>query len=103
MKRKYLIPIIAGLTFVVGTVFIMLPFIPLGWFLYALAVLLLVPYFKPFQRAFEWIARRDKSGFTKRACRLSAKVYLWARDEKNADVLEKLGEECEPASKNQTK
>jgi len=92
VNRKYLIPIIASLTFLFGTVFITLPFIPLGWLLYAVTALLLIPYFKPVQRAFEWMARRDKTGFTKRACHYAAKIYRWAKDEKNADLFEKMGE-----------
>ncbi len=73
----------------------MLPFLPLGWFLYAVTVLLLIPYFKAFQRAFEWIAKRDDTGFTKRACLFTAKIYRWAKDEKKAHIFKEMSEESE--------
>ena len=93
MGRKYIIPFIACLTFLLGSIAIMVPFIPLGWFLYVVTVLLLIPYFKIFQRGFEWISRRDKTGFTKRALRFTAKIYRWARDHENADLFEKMSNE----------
>lgn len=95
MKRKNIIPIIAFLTFAAGTVSIMLPFLPLGWFLYAVTALLLIPYFKPIQRAFEWIATKDRTGFTKRACLFTAKIYRWAKDEENAHIFKEMGQEYE--------
>ena len=97
MKRKHLIPILAFLTFVGGTVAIVLPFLPIGWFLYAVTVLLLIPYFKPFQDGFKWLAERDTTGFTKRASHFTADIYRWAKDPDNADRFDELSEECPPA------
>ncbi|MCZ4407453.1 hypothetical protein O3Q51_01435 [Cryomorphaceae bacterium 1068] len=94
MNRKYVIPIIATLCFAVGTVSILLPFLPLGWFLYAVTALLLIPYFSPFQKGFEWMAERDETGFTKKACDFTATIYRWAKDEKNAHLIEKMSSEC---------
>lgn len=93
MGRKYIIPFIACLTFLLGSVAIMLPFIPLGWFLYAVTVLLLIPYFKIFQRGFEWMSRKDNTGFTQKALRFTAKIYRWAKDHENADLFEKMSDE----------
>jgi len=104
VSRKYFIPILAGLSFLFGTAFILLPFIPLGWFLYAVTALLLIPYFVPFQRGFEWMARRDTTGFTKKACRFTAKIYRWAQDEKNADLFDDMGDKApSPKEKNNPK
>ncbi len=96
MNRKYLIPILAILTFIGGTVSIVLPFLPLGWFLYAVTILLLIPYFKPFQDGFKWLAKRDRTGFTHRASRFTADIYRWAQDPENAHRFEELSEEYPP-------
>ena len=91
----YIIPIIAFFTFIGGVVCMVLPFLPFGWFLIFVTVLLLLPYIKAFEKGYRWVAGRDRTGISQRAGRMTSRFYRWVGDRKNADRIETVAEECE--------
>lgn len=93
MFKKYLIPAIALGFFLTGTVFLLLPFIPLGWLFYLIAFLLLVPYFKWCRRIFSKLVKLDRTGLLERASKKVIAVYTWAGDYKNAELVKKIIDE----------
>lgn len=99
MKKTYIIPLIAFLTFAVGTGAMVLPFLPFGWFLYAVTALLLLPYFPPMEKFFRWLIRKDNSGTAKKAGDKVADLYRWAGDYQHAEELEEFSEEEEEKKK----
>ncbi len=95
MNKKYIIPIIAFFTFIGGLISLALPFLPFGWFLIFVTALLLLPYVKPFEKAFRWLARKDKTGIAQKAGTKVAELYRWAGDDKSANRITKVTEESE--------
>jgi len=91
--KKFIIPAIAFLTFVIGLVCLMLPFIPLGWLLIALSSLLMAPYFKFMRKFIGWLVKIDKTGFVEKAGEKAAALYEWAGDKKRGKKLEFIIEE----------
>lgn len=71
------------------------PFLPFGWFLIFVTALLLLPYVKLFEKAFQWLAQRDKTGIARKAGIKVAELYRWAGDHKEADHITKVTEESE--------
>lgn len=95
MSRAYAIPFIAMLTFVLGTVSLMLPFLPFGWALYALTALLLIPYIKPLRKVFKWVAEKDSSGTAVKVGYKIAALYRWSHKSKLADEVTATVKEAE--------
>jgi type III secretory pathway component EscV len=85
--KKLMIPAAAVLILIAGLVFMLIPFIPLGWPLVGLAALLLTPYIKLMRRFISWLAKKDKTGFLKKAGRKAEQLYKWAGDHKSARRL----------------
>ncbi|WP_339704029.1 hypothetical protein [Algoriphagus aquimarinus] len=91
--RKFIIPAIASLTFIAGLVALLVPFIPVGWLLIALASLLMAPYFKFMRKFIGWLAKKDTTGFVEKAGEKASELYEWAGDHKRAEKLEAIIEE----------
>ncbi|TXE11189.1 hypothetical protein [Algoriphagus aquimarinus] len=91
--RKFIIPAIASLTFIAGLVALLVPFIPVGWLLIALASLLMAPYFKFMRKFIGWLAKKDTTGFVEKAGAKASELYEWAGDHKRAEKLEAIIEE----------
>lgn len=96
MNKKYIIPLIAFFTFVLGMVSMALPFLPFGWFLIFVTALLLLPYVPIFEKAFRWLARRDKSGVARKAGEKVSELYRWAGDFEKAEHIENTTNEATP-------
>jgi len=88
--KKFIIPGIATIIFIAGLISMMLPFIPLGWILIALAALLLAPYLKSMRKFIGWLAKKDNSGLVKKAGKKAVHLYEWAGDNKRAQELERI-------------
>jgi hypothetical protein len=95
VKRTYVIPLIALLTFILGTASIMLPFLPFGWALYAVTALILLPYFKPLRKFFTWIVSKDNSGIALKVGLRVAKLYAWAGDFKKEQQVNDAVQDAE--------
>lgn len=95
LNKKHIIPVIAFFTFIGGVASMAVPFLPFGWFLIFVTALLLLPYVKPFEKAFQWLARRDKTGISRKAGTKVAGLYRWAGDHKEADLITKMTEDSE--------
>lgn len=95
MKKAYVIPLIAIITFVLGSVSIMLPFLPFGWALYALTALVLMPYFKPLRKFFMWVAEKDNTGFAVKVGYKIAALYRWSEKTKLAREVSDTVREAE--------
>ncbi|WPR76112.1 hypothetical protein [Algoriphagus sp. NG3] len=91
--KKYIIPAIAFLIFIAGLVCMVVPFIPLGWLLIALAALLMSPYIKFMRKFIGWLAKKDSTGIVEKAGEKASKLYEWAGDHKRAEKLETIIEE----------
>lgn len=90
MKKKFIIPLIATGTFILGMICLMVPFLPFGWLLLIMTTILLTPYFKPVEKLLKWIIKKDKTGiFDKARCKV-AQLYKWAGDKKRAKELDNL-------------
>jgi len=94
LKKKYIIPLIATLTFALGTASMLLPFLPFGWLLYGVTVLLLIPYFKFLRNAFKWIASKDDSGTVLKFSNKIVGLYTWAEENDKAEEIKKVSEEA---------
>lgn len=110
MYRAYVIPLLAILTFVLGSVSVMLPFLPFGWALYALTALILMPYIKPLRKVFMWVADKDGSGTVVKIGYKIVGLYRWsykadlAREvSQTVQKAEENGEEKEAEQEEQTK
>lgn len=88
--KKIIIPAIAILIFIAGLVSLVLPFVPLGWLLIALASLLMAPYFKFMRKFIGWLAKKDTTGFVRQAGEKASKLYKWAGDQQRAEKLKAL-------------
>ncbi|WP_192348937.1 hypothetical protein [Algoriphagus sp. Y33] len=88
--KKFIIPAIATLIFIAGLVSMVLPFVPLGWLLIALASLLMAPYLKFMRKFIAWLAKKDTTGFVEKAGEKASKLYEWAGDHKRAEKLESI-------------
>jgi hypothetical protein len=82
--KKLIVPFVALMTFSLGIVCLMLPFLPFGWLLMGITTLLLVPYFKPLEKLFRWLAKKDKTGFSEKARLTVEKFYIWIGDRRRA-------------------
>lgn len=89
-KKKYIVPLIATGTFIVGLICMFLPFLPFGWFLMFMTALLLTPYFKPVKKLLVWMIRRDKTGICDKARKKVSQLYRFAGDRKRARDVENL-------------
>lgn len=99
MKKAYVIPMLAVITFVLGTASLMLPFLPFGWALYALTALILMPYLKPLRKVFMWIAEKDSSGTAIKVGYKIAALYRWSEKTEMARDVSKTVEEAEKNGK----
>jgi len=90
MNKRYIVPIIAVITFAVGSVAMVLPFLPLGWFLYIVTALILLPYFRGIEKIFRKLAENDRSNITHKAVDRVARLYRWVGDKEHAEELEEL-------------
>lgn len=77
----------------------MVPFIPVGWLLIALASLLMAPYLRIVRKFIGWLSRIDKTGFVDKAGEKAADLYRWAKDPERAKKLEAILEENKPEKK----
>lgn len=93
MEKKYFIPALAIASFIVGSVSMILPFLPFGWLLYGVSALLVVPYFKRAKKAFGWVADKDGTGSTSKISNKVADLYRWADEDEKANEVEKAAEE----------
>jgi hypothetical protein len=91
--KKLIIPAIATVIFIIGLVFLLLPFIPLGWLMITLSALLLSPYIKVMRRFIGWLSTLDKTGFVKKAGEKASHLYAWAGDRKSAVKMKAMIEE----------
>lgn len=91
--KKFIIPGIAFLIFIAGLAALMVPFIPVGWLLIALASLLMAPYLPFVRKIIGWLSKIDKTGFVEKAGEKAANLYRWANDPKRAKKLEAILEE----------
>ncbi len=94
MKRRWIIPILAFLSFVVGIAALFIPFLPFGWLFCFVTILLLLPYFKVFKTVVRWLAKHDKTGIIPKACQITANLYRWAKLEQYAREIERLKDTC---------
>lgn len=99
MKKAYVIPILAVITFVLGTASLMLPFLPFGWALYALTALILMPYLKPLRKVFMWIAEKDSTGTAIKVGYKIAALYRWSEKTKLAREVSDTVREAEKNDK----
>lgn len=88
MNRKYIIPLIATGTFILGLICLFLPFLPFGWLLMLITAMLLTPYFKPIKKLLVWFIKRDKTGVFDKARAKVSQLYRWAGDKKRAREME---------------
>ncbi|MCH8557505.1 MAG: hypothetical protein LAT84_06785 [Balneolia bacterium] len=88
MNKKYIIPVLAGFTFLLGLAALTLPFLPIGWPLMAITALLVMPYFKKAQKGFSWIADKDSSGLLLKGADAVIELYHWADEDKKADEID---------------
>lgn len=93
MNKKYFIPALAVVSFLGGSVSMILPFLPFGWLLYGVVALLVVPYFNSAKKALGWVADKDGTKSTSRVSEKIADLYRWADEEEKADEVEKAAEE----------
>jgi uncharacterized membrane protein len=95
--KKYIIPSIAVLILILGLVFMLIPFIPLGWPLVGIAALLLAPYVKFMRKFIKWLAGKDRTGILEKAGKAAAKLYHRVGDHRRAKKLRAIVEEaCSP-------
>ncbi|MEX0661910.1 MAG: hypothetical protein WEA58_09850 [Balneolaceae bacterium] len=92
MNKKYIVPALAIVSFLLGSVSMILPFLPLGWLLWGVSALLVVPYFKHAKNAFGWISEKDSTGFTSTIAVKIADLYRWADDAEKANEVEETAE-----------
>ncbi len=85
--RKLIVPLMAVFTFIGGLVCLTIPFLPFGWLLIGITVLLLIPYFSPFEQLFAWIAKKDRTGFSEKARQKVENFYHWIGDAKRANTM----------------
>lgn len=78
VKKAYVIPTVACITFVVGSISIVLPFLPLGWALYGITALILMPYLPPLKRFYMWLAAKDRTGIATKIGLKIAVLYRWS-------------------------
>ena len=76
----------------------MVPFIPVGWLLIALASLLLAPYIKFMRKFIAWLSKIDKTGFVEKAGEKASDLYEWAGDKKRAKKLEAILKDSSPSN-----
>jgi len=88
MNKKFIIPLIATGTFVVGLICMALPFLPFGWLLLFITAMLLTPYFQPVKKFLVWMIKRDKTGVFDKARKKVSQLYRWAGDKKRAREME---------------
>jgi len=94
LNKEFIIPLIATVTFALGTAAMLLPFLPFGWLLYGATVLLLVPYFSFLRKIFKWIVSKDSTGTTPKITKTIARLYMWADQTEKAKEIEKVSEEA---------
>jgi hypothetical protein len=87
MNKAFVIPLIAILTFAIGTACLMLPFLPFGWALYALTALILMPYIKPLRKVFMWVADKDRTDTVVKIGYKIAALYRWSNKTKLANEV----------------
>lgn len=97
--KKLIIPAIASLVYIAGLIALLLPFVPLGWLLIALASLLMAPYFKIIRKFICWLASKDTTGFVEKAGVKASELYQWAGDHKRGKKLESIIQENSGNSK----
>ncbi len=88
MNKKYIIPAIATLTFLLGGTSLIFPFLPIGWPLLAVTALLIMPYFPKAQKGFKWIAGKDSTGLLEKAAEGVIELYHWADEDKKANEID---------------
>ena len=88
--KKFIIPALAILILISGFVFMLLPFIPLGWLFVGIGSLLLTPYLKFMRKFIRWLAGKDRTGILEKAGKKAAKLYQWVGDHKRARKLKAI-------------
>ncbi|CAN5329253.1 hypothetical protein BH23BAC3_BH23BAC3_23210 [soil metagenome] len=83
---------LAVVSFIFGSISMLLPFLPFGWPLLGVSALLVVPYFQRAKNAFGWISEKDSTGLTSTIAVKIADLYRWADDEEKANEVEEAAE-----------
>lgn len=93
VKKAYIMPALACLTFLLGSVCIMLPFLPFGWALYGVTALILMPYLPPLRKFYIWLAAKDQTGTATKIGYKIAVLYRWSeKTELARKVVDTLNE-----------
>lgn len=59
---KYLRPVVGGISLAAGAVFMLVPFIPLGYVMLAAGLFLLAPYIPGMKKLLDKLKKKDNSG-----------------------------------------
>lgn len=94
LKKKHIIPALSIFTFSAGIVCMVIPFLPFGWFLVFATILILMPYVNAFEKAFRWVAKRDRTGISHKAGKMVGRLYRWAGEHKHSAHILKVAKEC---------
>ncbi len=70
---------------VLGALSMALPFLPFGWVLFFVALILLLPYFPFFRRWAKKLEKKDNTGLTKKMKKYVETFYCWAYDADEMD------------------
>lgn len=92
VNKKYIVPVLAAVSFILGSISMILPFLPFGWFLWGVSALLVVPYFQRAKNAFGWISEKDSTGFISTVAVKIADLYRWAEDDEKAKEVEEAAD-----------
>lgn len=76
-----------------GSISMLLPFLPFGWLLFGVSALLVVPYFQRAKKAFSWISDKDSTGSISTLAVKIADLYRWADEEEKANEVEKAADD----------
>ncbi len=78
--KRILFFVVGFLVFILGLICLMLPFLPFGWLLIIVSLLLFMPYFPFFKRWLSWLEKKDRTGFSKKMKKYSISFYNWTHD-----------------------
>jgi uncharacterized membrane protein YbaN (DUF454 family) len=85
--RRYIRPIIGGLLFLIGVVFMFLPMIPLGYLVLGASAVVLAPLSPPFRHLLRWLEERDSSGRVETVeKKINHTVDQWEKQDRRRDV-----------------
>jgi uncharacterized Tic20 family protein len=86
-RKKHLIPVLAGIAFIIGIISLLLPFLPIGWLMIGISLFILLPYLSPLRKLFIWASKKDDTKVVSRAGQKVVELYAWAHEyQKAAEV-----------------